>query len=525
MAPRRGNAYLAPMSESAFAPSFPGDAAAMNARGLSLLDAGDFGAALECFSRAVAARPNLADAHHNQGRALWALGRLAEAQDGFARALELAPGRLDSFDGLAQTALHLCDWARVERLRPELEQRIAAGEPFRPWLLLGYSGDAQLQLMAARNNIAARIPPFPPLWRGERYGHRRILVGYISRDFRKHVVGSQIAELIERHDRSRFEIIGLATSGDDGSPVRARLTRAFDQFHDLSAMDHLARAALVRRLEIDVLVDLAGHTQGENFAVLAQRPAPVLLSWLGYPGTTGADFLDGLIADKVVAPDAKEFSERLLHLPCGFFVSDTTRAVAPTLARTAAGLPEQGLVFCSFNNNWKITAPVFTIWMRLLKQVDGSVLWLRQSGGGADANLKKAAADRGVDPARILFAAHVSDEEHLARHACADLFLDTLPYNAHATACDALWSGLPVLTCRGGAFAGRVAASLLTALGLPELITETAQDYESLALALARDGERLKAVRAKLAVNRKTMPLFDTAGFARALEGLYAALV
>jgi predicted O-linked N-acetylglucosamine transferase (SPINDLY family) len=513
------------MTESAFAPSFPVDPVAMNARGLALMEAGDFNAALECFGRAIAVRPGLADAHHNQGRTLWALGRLAQAQASFARALELAPGRTDSFDGLAQTALHLCDWAQTETLRPQLESRVAAGELLPPWLVLGYSGDAHLQLKAARDNIAACIPSFPHLWRGERYGHRRIRVGYISGDFRQHVLGSQIAELIERHDRSRFEIIGLATSGDDASTVRARLARAFDAFHDLSAMDHVARAARLRQLEIDVLVDLAGHTLGQNFAVLAQRPAPVLLSWLGYAGTTGADFLDGLIVDKVVAPDPSEFSERLLPLAGSFFVSDTTRVIAPAPSRVEAGLPAEGFVFCSFNNSWKITAPVFAIWMRLLRQIDGSVLWLRQSGGGADANLGKAAADQDVDPARILFAPHVPDDVHLARHACADLFLDTLPYNAHATACDALWAGLPVLTRRGTAFAGRVAASLLTALGLAELISETEQDYESLALALARDPARLAALRARLAVNRKTMPLFDTAGFARGLEALYTTLV
>jgi protein O-GlcNAc transferase len=280
----------------------------------------------------------------------------------------------------------------------------------------------------------------------------------------------------------------------------------------------------VRQLETDVLVDLNGHTDGENFAVLAQRPAPRQLSWLGYPGTTGADFLDGLIVDRVVAPDAQEFCEPLLHLSGSYFVSDTSRVVGPPPSRAEAGLPEDGFVFCSFINNWKITAPVFAIWMRMLQQVPGSVLWLRQSGGGADANLRKAAAGHGVDPARIIFAPHVPDDMHLARQALADLFLDTLPYNAHATACDALWAGLPVVTQRGNAFAGRVAASLLTAVGLPELITETAQDYEALALALAQNPARLKIVRAKLAVNRSRMSLFDTTGFARRMEAAFLAL-
>jgi protein O-GlcNAc transferase len=512
------------MTESAFASSFAVDASTMNARGLALLEAGELDAALDCFDRALATRPDRDELHHNRGRVLWLQGQLEAALASFEQALALAPGRLDSFDGLAQAALHLCDWQRVERIGPELAQRVAAGEPVSPWLLLGYSGDAMLQLTAARNNIAARIPHFPPLWRGERYGHARIRVAYISSDFRAHVVANQIAELIAHHDRGRFEIIGLATSKDDGSAIRSRLAQSFDRFFDLSAMNHLERAAAVRQLETDVLVDLNGHTDGENFAVMAQRAAPRQLSWLGYPGTTGADFLDRLIVDSVVAPDAREFSEPLLYLPGSYFVSDTSRAIGPPPSRAEAGLLEEGFVFCSFINNWKITAPVFAIWMRLLQQVSGSVLWLRQSGGGADANLRKAAAGHGIDPARILFAAHVPDDMYLARQARADLFLDTLPYNAHATACDALWAGLPVVTQRGTAFAGRVAASLLTAVGLPELIAETAQDYEALALALARDPARLKSVRAKLAVNRSHMPLFDTTGFARRIESAFLAL-
>lgn len=461
---------------------------------------------------------NAADAHHDRGRALWAQGRLAEAHDAFAEALALAPERLDSFDGVAQAALHLCDWDKVDALRPDMERRIAAGQPLPPMLVLGYSGDARLQLLAARNNIAARIAPFPPLWRGERYGHKRIRLAYISPDFRQHVVAQQIAELIERHDRTRFEVIGLATTPDDGSAIRQRLARSFERFHDVSGMDFRALAAAIRGEEVDVLVDLAGHTNGENFGVLAQRPAPLQLTWLGWPATTGADFLDGVIADPVVAPDPAEFSEPVLRMPGSYFVTDTVRAFAPAPPRAAAGLPETGFVFCSFNANWKITRETFAIWMRLLHRVEGSVLWLRRSA--ADANLVKAAAAAGVDPARIVFAPHVAPDDHLARHACAGLFLDTLPYNAHATAADALFAGLPVLTCRGAAFAGRVGASLLTACGLPELIAETPQDYEALALALACDPARLGTLRGKLT---RAAPLFDTAKFARDLEALIAS--
>lgn len=501
------------------------DSNALTARAYALLDEGRPEAALAAFDAARAAgRPGFA-VHQGRARVLALLKRNQEALESFEAALSCDPASLEALDGVALTALHLCDWERVARIAPELERRIARGEDISPWTFLGYSGDARLQKRCAETDIRLRLPPYPPLWRGERYSHARIRLAYISSDFRDHAVASQIAELIERHDRSRFEVIAIATTPDDGSVLRARLVRAFDRFEEAAGLDHFALAARLRAMEIDVLVDLNGHTQGENFGVLAQRPARVQLMWLGYPGTAGAPFLDGVIADAVVAPDPGEFSEPVRRLPGCFFVSDTTRPIAPAPTRAGAGLPDGATVFCSFNNNWKITAPVFACWMRILAQVEGSVLWLRQSGGGADANLRRAAARHGVDPARLVFAPRLELAEHLARHACADLFLDTAPYNAHSTACDALWAGLPVLTCRGTAFAGRVAASLLTAVGLPELITETSEDYEALALALARDPARLAALGVRLAAGRATAPLFDTVRFARELEALFVSLL
>jgi len=271
--------------------------------------------------------------------------------------------------------------------------------------------------------------------------------------------------------------------------------------------------------------DSLGHTQGDSFDVLSHRPAPVQASWLGYAGTTAAPFVDYLIADRIVAPDAGGFSEKLAWLPNCFFPSDTVRNLGKLPSRAQAGLPQDAFVFCCFNNTWKITEPVFAAWMRLLAQIPQSVLWLKQAGEKTKENLVRSARDRGIDPDRLVFATPAPLDVHLVRHQLADLFLDTLPYNAHATACDALWAGLPVLTQRGTAFAGRVAASLLTAAGLPELITETAQEYEALALALARDPARLKALREKLATNRATAPLFDTPRLARDLEAAYRAML
>jgi predicted O-linked N-acetylglucosamine transferase (SPINDLY family) len=283
-------------------------------------------------------------------------------------------------------------------------------------------------------------------------------------------------------------------------------------------------AALLRELEIDVAVELGGFTEGSLLTALAHRPAPVQVSWLGYPGTSGADFIDAILADEIALPASHQpfYSERIVHLPGGFFPMDTTRASAAAPSRKEAGLPESGFVFCCFNHNFKITPPVFDIWMRLLQQVPGSVLWLRE---GAGETLRREAAARGLAPERLVFAGHVPLEVHHARHQLADLFLDTLPYNAHATAADALAAGLPVLTPLGESYPGRVAASLVTAAGLPELVTHSADDYENLALTLARDPARLKALRDRLAANRATTPLFDTTRLARNIEAAYLALL
>jgi predicted O-linked N-acetylglucosamine transferase (SPINDLY family) len=373
--------------------------------------------------------------------------------------------------------------------------------------------------------VAVAVPqPPPPLWRGEKYDHGRIRLAYISHDFRDHPVGYQIADLLEHQDRSRFEVIAICTRPRDGSDISRRIEAACDQFHQVDSQSQLETAQLMRRLEVDVAVDLGGFTDGSGLMALAHRPAPVQASWLGYPGTTGADFVDAILADHIALPQSQQkfYSEKIIHLPDSFFPMDSKRVVGAPPTREEAGLPPNGFVFCSFNNNWKINAPQFDSWMRILRDVPGSVLWLR---GGMEDTLCREAAARGVAPERLVFARHVARDVHHARHQLADLFLDTLPYNAHTTAADALWARLPVLTRIGGAYAGRVAASLLTAAGLPELITHSQEGYESFALALARDPSRLKALREKLARNRTTAPLFDTNRLARNLESAFATML
>ena len=336
-----------------------------------------------------------------------------------------------------------------------------------------------------------------------------------------------MAGVIERHDRARFEVTAISFSRDDGSPMRERLIRGFDRFEDVRDKSDAEVAALLRAGEFDIAIDLKGHTEGARPGILAHRPCPVQVGYLGYPGTIGAPWLDYILADAMVLPfDQQEFySEKIVHLPHCYQANDSTRVVpALTLTRREAGLPEKGFVFCCFNAAWKITPACFDVWMRLLAAVPGSVLWLLEDNRVMPVHLRAAATARGIDPARLVFAPRAAPAAHLARHGLADLFVDTLPYNAHTTASDALWAGLPLVTFLGKAFDGRVAASLLKAVGLPELVTDGTRDYEALALALARDPPRLAALRARLAANRAS-PLYDTARFCAALESAYTRMM
>jgi predicted O-linked N-acetylglucosamine transferase (SPINDLY family) len=351
----------------------------------------------------------------------------------------------------------------------------------------------------------------------------------MSADYQEHATSWLIAGLIERHDRSRFETIALSLGPDlPGSAMRQRLHAAFERFVDVSCMEDLKVAQSLRELEIDVLVDLGGLTQNSGTGVLAWRPAPIQVNYLGYSGTLGASYVDYILADRFVIPDgyAQYYSEKVVRLPDCFQVNDSARRIADaTPTRAEMGLPEQGLVFCCFNNNYKITPPIFDIWMRILGSVPGSVLWLAGDQPCVVFNLQAEATKRKIDPRRLVFATRVpSLDDHLARYRLADLFLDTLPYNAHTTASDALWAGLPVLTCAGESFAARVAGSLLNAVGLPELVTHSLQAYEALVLQLARDPGALADIKKKLVANRGTCPLFDTDRFRRNIERAYTEM-
>ena len=505
----------------------PGNADAWNGRGALLAVLGRSDEAMESCDRALALRPDFAEALNNRGEMFWNRKEYAQALADLTRALELEPGRSRLGDKLLQLrmvmALDACDWAAADAIAARLPARVAAGESVSPYLMLLYSSDEDLQLQAARNFTAAHFPARPALATTTQSGDR-IRLAYVSPDFSQHPVAAQIVEVLERHDRSRFEVLAISTGRDDGSDMRRRLAAA-TTFHDLQGLSPRAVAERMQALGVDIAVDLNGHVESGHLEIFAWRPAPVQATWLGYPGTTGATFIDHVIADTIATPHDQAFSEKIVRMPHSFFPLDTRRTVAPAPGRAEMGLPQDGFVFCSFNSHWKIGGGLFALWMRLLAQVPGSVLWQRQPNDDAAAVLRAAAAAHGVDPARLVFAPPLPLEQHLARHAVADLFLDTLPYNAHSSACDALWNGLPVLTCRGDSFAGRVGASLLAAAGLPELIAEDRTGYEALALKLARNPATMAALKQKLIANRATAPLFDMTRFTRDLEALYRTMI
>jgi len=426
--------------------------------------------------------------------------------------------------------MKLCDWTRWDELSRKLRRHVIERKScVSPLVLLGYNDDAALHLTCAQNYALECFNDIPQrlglraIWHND-----KIRVAYLSSDFCRHPVAYLVAELFERHDRSRFEVIGVSFGPDDGSDMRSRLAAGFDQFIDVRMQSDQDVARLINDLQIDIAVDLNGLTQHGRLGILAFRPAPIQVTYLGFPGTTGVNFIDYIIADAIVLPFDQQpyYTEHIVHLPDCYQVNDRKRTIASrTPTREEFSLPAQGIVFCCFNNTWKITPPIFDVWMRLLRKVAGSVLWLRRDNQHAEENLCKEAAARGIDPARLVFADTLPQHgDHLARHCLADLFLDTLPYNAHATASDALWAGLPVLTCRGKAFAGRVAASLLTAVGLPELLTDSFEDYEALALRFATDPLLRSGLRERLQKKRLECSLFDTDRFCRNIEAAYTTM-
>ncbi len=494
---------------------------ALNALGNALVEAGEAGEGAAALARAVTLRPGHPELWNSLGSALAIAGRIPAAVAAFRRALTLQPGHGNALSSLGRYARQIADWrddadidralaAAIARADAAIDPLVAVARRFAP----AEHAACAAAWVAARYSSTATRPPA--------MSRDRLTIGYLSSDLHLHATALLAARVFELHDRDRFRIRAYSAGPDDGSAMRRRLVAAFDGFTEIGAAGDREAAAMMRADGVDILVDLKGHTRGSRFGILAHRPAPLQVAWLGFPGTCGAAYVDYVIGDATVTPMAHQpwFAERIVQLPDSYQPNDDLRAIDPAIPdRAGLGLPAQGVVFAAFNEAFKISPEMFALWLRLLARVPGSVLWLLD--GPARENLQGHAAAAGIDPARLVFAGFLPPARHLARYARADLLLDTAPYAGHTTMSDALWAGCPAVTMEGPAFAGRVAAGLLRAVGLPELIATDPAGYEELAFALATDPARRDRLRRHLAAGGSRLPLFDSARFTRHLEAAY----
>jgi predicted O-linked N-acetylglucosamine transferase (SPINDLY family) len=498
-------------------------------------------AAAKQYALAIQLAPDDADIHNNLGNVQRELGQLNLAIASYQKALELNPQLHHAKVHLVHQKQHICDWHGLADDIAEIRNWVTTQPQAQisPFAFLAIPGTtAAEQMLCADNWVQNRYASLLALGRQSGFSAqknpagKKIKVGYMSADFRLHPLAFLISELLELHDRSEFEIFGFSYGADDKTEARKRIEKAFDAFHDIRRLPDTDAAKMIHDCGIDILVDLTGFTQNSRCGIIALRPAPISISWLGFPGTMGSfiggsyqekPLFDYLLTDSFITPPeaACNYAEQLALLPHSYQPNDRKRPVAKTPSRSECGLPDNAFVFCCFNQTFKITADFFNCWMRLLKNTPNSVLWLLECNQWAKQNLIEQAALHGIASERLIFAPRVAIAEHLARHAHADLFLDTLPYNAHTTCSDALWMGVPVLTCVGETFASRVAGSLLKAAGLDELITYTLTEYENKALSLAANPQTLNTMKQKLLSEKMTSTLFDTANFARSLEAIY----
>jgi predicted O-linked N-acetylglucosamine transferase (SPINDLY family) len=505
----------------------PGYAEAYSNRGLALQELKQLGGAISSYDKAIELKPDYAEAYYNRGLALQELKQLDAAVASYDKAIELKPDYDYLFGLRLHTKMHLCDWQEFERnvseLGPKIQSNVKASTSFSLLSLPIVLAD---QLKSAEIWNIDKFPPIPSLGPINRRSRQlKIRIAYYSPDFRSHPVSSLAARLFEYHDRSKFELFAFFFGSEKRDEVTARIEAAFDQFIDVRKISDMEIAALSRKLGIDIAIDLAGHTQDCRTGIFSYRAAPIQVNYLGYPATMGAEYMDYIVADGVIIEEKNRihYTEKIAYMPHSYLVGDPQREISQRIfTRLELGLPESGFIFCCFNASYKINPPVFDVWAKILQRVRGSVLWLSPASGTAVENLRKEAASRGLDPQRLIFSNRIdSPAEHLARVRVADLFLDTWPFNAHSTAIDALWAGVPLITCRGETFASRVAASLLKAIELPELVTEKNSDYEALAIELATNPAKLREIKDKLERNRLTTPLFDTAIFAKHIETAY----
>lgn len=502
-------------------------------RGEALRNLYRYGEATQAYLAALMRQPDLMQAHVQLGNTFERLLRPEEARECFKTGVALGGNAVELTSAMTYQDLQACRWDLWQEDHAQLQGLLERGQDQpAPFHMLAQQSTRAQQKAAARAHAAglfagiAPLPPPAPLPPGQPAG-ARIRLGYLSSDFFEHATAYLLSEVLEHHDRGRFEVVAYSYGADDGSAARRRIERGVDRFIDAQDLSDRALADRVRADGIDILFDLKGYTLGARNRVLAWRPAPIQVNYLGYPGTLGHAAYDYVIGDPIVTPmqHADGFDEAIAQLPRCYQPNDRRRAIGPRPARADCGLPEHGFVFCSFNNPYKITPDVFDRWCRLLGAVDGSVLWLFESSEQARGNLSRQAARRGIDPRRLAWAGHLPLASHLGRLQLADLVLDTRPVCGHTTASDALWAGVPVVACPGDTFVSRVAASLLHAAGLPELIAPDLDRYESIALALARDPAQLAQLRERLAAARESRALFDSAAYTRDLESLLLRMV
>jgi predicted O-linked N-acetylglucosamine transferase (SPINDLY family) len=506
--------------------------------------------ALVSFKQSIKCNPNDADAYNNLGNIQRELGMLDLAIASYEHALKLNPALYHAKVHLVHQKQHICDWQGLEDDIATIRHWVktvpeAQVSPF-AFLAMPTTTAAEQKLCAnhwVKNRYAGLIASNVGRASSRHVGlkpdlqntHQKIKIGYLSADFRLHPLAFLVSELIELHDRTQFEIIAFSYGVNDKTSERTRLEKAFDQFHDVRNLSEIDAAKKIQACDIDILVDLTGFTQTSRTGIAALRPAPININWLGFPGTMGEivyknhtqPLFDYLLTDRFITPtdSAQHYAEQFAFLPDCYQPNDSKRPVGKTPTRLSCHLPEGAFVFCCFNQTFKITPNVFTIWLRLLKAVPNSVLWLLDCNRWAKDNLIRVAAAQGVASEKLIFAPRIAIVDHLARHSHADLFLDTLPYNAHTTCSDALWMGVPVLTCVGNTFSARVAGSLLTTLNLTELITYSLQDYEDKAFYYATNHAALTSIKRKLLENNTQSPLFDSRLFARSLEEIYQTLL
>ncbi len=536
-----GNAYttIGLLAEAASyfkkaAQADPANAAAHFNLGNALRELGQPEQAAACYRAALKLDSSDADIHNNLGNVLRELGQLDKAIACYQAALRLNPALHHAKAHLAHQKQHICDWQSLDEDVQEIKKWVnkvphAQISPF-AFLAMPDTTAAEQQKCAQNwlsNRYSKLINNKKIIFTYPNNSRKKPRIGYLSSDFRLHPLAFLISELIELHDRSQFEIYAYSYAIDDKTVERKRLEKAFDHFVDIRPQSLTAAAQRINADKIDILVDLTGFTQTSRSGIAALRPAPINVNWLGFPGTmgdlNGKPLFDYILSDAFITPpeQAAYYSEKLALLPDCYQPNDRKRPTGKAPGRKDCGLPENAFVFCCFNQTFKILPAMFDIWMRLLKAKPGSVLWLLECNSWAKENLCREAQSRGIDAGRLIFAPRVPIADHLARHALADLFLDTLPYNAHTTCSDALWMSLPVLTCVGDTFASRVAGSLLNAVSLPEMITCSLEEYELRALQLANNPDALAVIRHKLARDKESLPLFDTQCFARHLERIY----